>query len=244
MGRFNSSVVMPQAIPQTQIPTYASSNYSSGGYQGNQQYQFSSDIQQQQAKMQEAQRQWPTVFPKNIVGLERDGTIIEDIGTYITDFSQVKPIPGSLEAIRMLRLKGHRLTILTNQSGIYEKKQTIEQVDEVHNGMMRMFGEAGIFSIDGLYYSTSSLKNDIFAKPNIGMFNRARDEQKVNWKQGWYVGDKLADLKAADRAGAKPILVLTGNGQKTLTELNTFANRVLKSKTNVFDNLLAFAQSI
>ena len=179
-----------------------------------------------------------------VVGLDRDGTIIKDIGDYITDPNQVVPIPGSLEAIKMLRDKGHRLVILTNQGGIAKGLQTTQQVDDVHTHLMNVFGQHGISSIDGLYSSTSSMKEDIFAKPNIGMFNRAKDELKVDWKKGWYVGDKISDLKAAEKAGSKPILVLTGHGKETLEKLNTYANRELKKKTLVFNNLLEFVNTL
>jgi D-glycero-D-manno-heptose 1,7-bisphosphate phosphatase len=187
---------------------------------------------------------WPQTFDKPVVGLDRDGTIIQDMGIYITSPNQVTPIPGSLEAIKELRLKGHRLVIITNQGGISKGLQTTQQVDDVHTHLLNLFGQNGISSIDGLYYSTSSMKEDIFAKPNIGMFNRAKDELKVDWKKGWYVGDKISDLKAADKAGAKPVLVLTGHGQETLKKLDTYANRDLKKKTLVFNNLLEFVNTI
>lgn len=179
-----------------------------------------------------------------VVGLDRDGTIIKDIGDYITDPNQVVPIPGSLEAIKILRDKGHKLVILTNQGGIAKGLQTTQQVDNVNNHLMIIFGQNGISSIDGIYYSTSSMKEDTFAKPNIGMFNRAKDELKVDWKKGWYVGDKISDLKAAEKAGSKPILVLTGHGKETLEKLNTYANRELKKKTLVFNNLLEFVNTL
>ena len=188
---------------------------------------------------------WPTVFPKAIVGLDRDGTIIRDMGNYITSPSQLEPLPGALEAVRMIRLKGHKLVILTNQAGISKGLQTQEQVDNVHNSLMQIFGQNGIFSIDGLFYSTSNLKEDIYAKPNIGMFNRAVEANpEINWKQGWYVGDKISDLKAAEKAGAVPVLVRTGHGMETEEKLNTFANRDLKKKTLVFDTLLDFANTL
>lgn len=245
MGRFNVDTAVAQPVPQGQVPSYGGSPYSGGGHNHfQQQNQMSQEQMMKAQQMQEMQRQWPKSFNKPIVGLDRDGTINEDLGEYITDHSQIRYIPGSLDAIRMIRLKGHRLMILTNQGGIYKKMQTTDQVDAVHQSMLQDFGNAGIFSIDGLYYSTSSLKDDLFAKPNPGMFNRARDEHKVVWKEGWYVGDKISDLKAADRVGARPILVLTGHGEKTLKELDTFANRDLKKKTKIYNNLLEFAQSL
>ena len=190
------------------------------------------------------QSDWPSTFDNVVIGLDRDGTINEDRGNYITDPSQLSYIPGSLDAIRQLRLRGHRVVILTNQAGISKGLQTHQQVDRVHEKMMQDFGAAGIMSIDGLYYSTSNLKDDKFAKPNIGMFERAAQEHRLNWKRGYYVGDKISDLKAADKIGATPVLVYTGHGKETLQALDTFANKELKKKTLVYESLADFVSSL
>jgi D-glycero-D-manno-heptose 1,7-bisphosphate phosphatase len=178
------------------------------------------------------------------IGLDRDGTINEDLGTYVTSPDQFRPIQGSLEAVALLRRKGYNIVVLTNQAGISKGLMTQEDVERVHFRMLELLGEAGCPSIDGIYYSTTSLKEDIYAKPNVGMFKRAQDELNVKFKGGAYVGDKISDLKAADKIGALPILVKTGYGTETIEKLNTFANRELKKKTQIFDNLWQFAESL
>jgi len=179
-----------------------------------------------------------------VIGLDRDGTINEDIGTYVTDPDQFKPIEGSLEAVKMIRDKGYDVVILTNQAGIYKGMCDAVDVDIVHNYMLQLLGNIGCKSINGLYYSTTNLKDDIYAKPNIGMFKRAAQEIGVDWKNGLYVGDKMTDLKAAVKAKAKPVLVKTGHGQDTAKKLNTFANKDLKKQTETFENLYQFAHSL
>ena len=201
----------------------------------------------QQNQQQNVPADWPKLFPKSIVGLDRDGVINIDKG-YLTSPDDWEPIPGSLEAIRMIRLKGYKLVILTNQGGIMKKEQTHDQVEAIHQRMMEVFGNAGIYSIDGLFYSESSLKEDYYAKPNLGMFHRAEKEifnSKARFKQnGFYVGDKMTDLKAAERIGAKPILVRTGHGLETEEDLKKFSREKLRKKTKVFDDLLQFAQRL
>ena len=76
------------------------------------------------------------------------------------------------------------------------------------------------------------------------MFQRAEKEIGVDFSKGVYVGDKITDLKAATKIKAKPILVKTGYGEETLKKLNTFANKDLKKRTKVFENLLEFAESL
>ena len=201
-----------------------------------------------QQLQQELPEGWPTVFPKVIVGLDRDGVINVDRGHYITDPADFEVYPESLAAIRQLRLKGYKVVILTNQGGITKGLQTHAQVEAVHQRMFEVFGQAGIATIDGLFYSESSLKEDYYAKPNLGMFHRAEKEifeGKARFKQGgFYVGDKVSDLKAAIRIGATPILVRTGHGVATEGELKKFSKEKLRKKTKVFDNLLQFVEKL
>jgi D-glycero-D-manno-heptose 1,7-bisphosphate phosphatase len=186
-----------------------------------------------------------TVAKFNItIGLDRDGTINEEIGEYIKHPDQFKPIPKSLEAVAMIRQKGYNVVIITNQNGIFKGVLTQEDVEAVHQRMLDLLGQAGCYSIDGIYYSTTSLKQDIYAKPNTGMFKRAEAELGVKFKGGAYVGDKISDLKAAERMGATPILVLTGHGNEEAPKLDTYANRELKSKTMIFEDLWSFANSL
>ena len=201
-----------------------------------------------QQPQQDLPPDWPTVFPKPIVGLDRDGVINVDKGHYITDPDDLEIYPESLAAIRKLRLKGYKVVILTNQGGITKGLQTHAQVDAVHTRLFDVFGKAGIFSIDGLFYSESSLKEDYYAKPNLGMFHRAEKEifnGKSRFKnKGFYVGDKLTDLKAAERIGATPILVRTGHGVITERDLQKFSKEKLRKKTKVFDNLFQFVEKL
>jgi D-glycero-D-manno-heptose 1,7-bisphosphate phosphatase len=178
------------------------------------------------------------------IGLDRDGTINQDMGTSVTHPSQFIPISGSLEAVALIRRKGYNIVILTNQAGISRGEMTPEDVDQVHQYMLDLLGKAGCPSIDGIYYSTTNLKQDIYAKPNVGMFKRAEKEQRLKFKGGAYVGDKISDLKVADKIGAIPVLVKTGDGNETIKKLNTFANRELKKKTQIFENLWEFANSL
>ena len=182
---------------------------------------------------------------KCVVGLDRDGVINVDLGTYVTHPDSFKPIPGSLEAMAELRRKGYKIAIITDQGGIEKGIMTSEDVDKVHNRMFEMLGEAGCYSIDALYYSASSRKEDPYAKPNTGMFKRCEAENKhIKFKGGYYVGDKMKDLKAALNVGATPVLVRTGYGLTTEQELDRYANREVKKRVLIFDNLAQFINSL
>lgn len=181
------------------------------------------------------------IAPKCVIGLDRDGVINKDLWDYCYRPEDFEPIEGSLEAIAKLRRAGHKIVIITNQGGIEKGIYTEDDVNKTHDYLMELLGKAGCMSIDGLYYSASSRKDDPFAKPNTGMFKRCEKEIPfIQFNKGYFVGDKISDLKAAMKMGAKPILVRTGYGERTEQDLNKFAYRKIKKATKVFDNLAAF----
>lgn len=182
---------------------------------------------------------------KCVIGMDRDGVINEDLGTYCFHPDSFKPIPGSMEAMGEARRKGYQLAIITDQGGIAKGLFTQEDVDKVHDRMFEMLMQAGCLSIDALYYSASSDKRDPYAKPNTGMFKRCEKENpSIKFNQGYYVGDKIKDLKAAVNMGAKPVLVRTGYGSDTEAELEKWTYRELKRRTIVFDTLADFINTL
>ena len=182
---------------------------------------------------------------KCVIGLDRDGVLNVDLGTYVTTPVDFTPIEGSLEAVAKLRNLGYKIVIITNQGGVERGLMTEQDVDRVHNRMFELLGAAGCSSINSLYYSASSRKDDMYAKPNLGMFKRCEKENPdIKFRKGYFVGDKLSDLKAAHKIGAKPVLVRTGHGLETEQQLNKFTYRDIKKKTIVFDDLSSFADWI
>lgn len=185
---------------------------------------------------------WPTEFPKCVIGIDRDG-VINEWKNVIKRHEDVSIIEGSLEAIRTLRLKGHRVVLFADQPNIMRGLLSPQDVNNVMEHMMRVFGEGGIFSIDGFYHNTSDDSRDIYAKPNTGMMKRSQNEMGVKFNEGYYVGDTIEDIKMAMNIGATPVLVRTGKGLSTEEKYLKSFNPKYKD-VKVFDNLLEFANSL
>lgn len=183
---------------------------------------------------------WPTEFPNVVVGIDRDG-VINEWKNIITRYEDVRFIPGSLEAIKKLRLRGHRVVLFADQPNISRGLMSDKDVHNIMQFMMKQFGDSGIQSIDGFYYNQSDLSSDVFAKPNIGMLKRAENEMGLTWKGGYYVGDTIEDVKMAQKIGATPILVRTGKGATAEKNIKTGMG---KESIQVFDSLLDFVNSL
>src|SRR5207245_1950094 len=86
----------------------------------------------------------PAVF------LDRDGTIIEDVG-YLRHLDQIVFFPWSIDAIRALNRAGLPVVVITNQSGIARGILTEAFVDETHRRIAEQVA-AGAARIDAYYY--------------------------------------------------------------------------------------------
>lgn len=200
--------------------------------------QFFTEQQQQQYNPND----WPTEFPKCIIGIDRDG-VINEWKNIIKRYEDIEFINGSLQAIRNLRLSGYRVVLFSDQPNISRGLLTSADVNNVMNHMMQMFGQNGIFSIDGFYFNQSDNPQDIFAKPNIGMLNRAQNELQVEFNRGYYVGDTIDDIKMAIKMGSTPVLVRTGKGLATEEKhLKSFNPKYKDVK--IFDTLFDFANTL
>ena len=53
-------------------------------------------------------------------------------------------------------------------------------------------------------------------KPGVGMFLKAKREHNLKLSKCLMVGDSISDMEAGKNLGMETMLVLTGEGQKTL----------------------------
>jgi histidinol-phosphate phosphatase family protein len=182
---------------------------------------------------------------KLVIGIDRDGVINQDLGSYCYQKEKFIPIEGSLESIAKLKSLGYFVTVITNQGGIEKGIYTKHDVDSVHKYMLSLLLNTGCRSIDGIYYSSSSSIENLHAKPNVGMFIEfEKDHPEVKFQHGYFVGDKITDLLAAEKIKATPVLVKTGYGTVTEKLLEDTKYKTLKLKTLIFENLKHFVDVI
>jgi D-glycero-D-manno-heptose 1,7-bisphosphate phosphatase len=150
-----------------------------------------------------------------LIVLDRDGTINHDSDAYIKSPAEWKPIKGSLEAIARLTQAGFRVVVATNQSGIARGLFDVAMLIAIHDAMHRAAAQAG-GRIDAIFFCPHAADSNCECrKPKPGMPLEIARRFNVSLEDVHMVGDALRDLQAAQAAGAKPVLVLTGKGRKT-----------------------------
>lgn len=175
-----------------------------------------------------------------LVILDRDGVINYDSPDYIKSPPEWIALPGSMEAIAILNQKNFKVAIATNQSGIGRGYYSQATFEAIHNKLIATLDTVN-GKIDKLAYCPHITADNCFCrKPKPGMIIEILAFFNINPKHTtvYFVGDSITDLAAAQAAHCQPILVRTGNGCSTIKNLTALDN------TPIFDDLLAFAQSL
>jgi D-glycero-D-manno-heptose 1,7-bisphosphate phosphatase len=161
---------------------------------------------------------------RGIVFLDRDGTLIEEVG-YLCDPARLHPLPGAAEGLRRLSSAGYRLAVISNQAGLARGKFTAAEMDAVHREFVAAFRREGV-AFDAVEYCPHHPEGTVESyrvacdcrKPGTAMADRVlRNLGVPDACPRWVVGDKMTDVLMGVRLGARTILVGTGYGEREKT---------------------------
>ena len=140
------------------------------------------------------------------VFLDRDGTIIFD-GNYISHPSEVRLLPGSAEALALLRTANFKLFLFTNQSGVGRGKFPIDCVHLCNERMLELLGLGPALFTDICIATESPDQPVVYRKPNPRFINESVEKHVLDRMRSWMVGDKLIDAEAGLNAGIGAALI-------------------------------------
>lgn len=175
-----------------------------------------------------------------LIILDRDGVINEDSDDYIKRPEEWIPIAGSLDAIARLNHAGYAVAIASNQSGIARGYFSMESLAAMSVKMSDMLAQYG-GRIDAMVFCPHGPKDGCDCrKPKPGMLIEIGNRFRTSLGNVLFVGDNINDIKAAQAAGVKPVLVRTGKGKQTVATLaeNNFQDVV------VYDDLAKVVDSL
>ena len=147
------------------------------------------------------------------VFIDRDGTVSEEVGYMYTE-ALYKVFPWTGEAIHRINLKGMKVILATNQSGIERGYFTESTMNRVHNRLREELTKSQAM-LDSIYFCPHHPETGCECrKPKPGMLFQAQKELGLDLTRSYMVGDRYLDVRTGKAAGAKAVLVLTGDGVK------------------------------
>lgn len=172
--------------------------------------------------------------------LDRDGVLTLERGDYVKHPGELQLLPGSAEAVARLNAAGIKTALVTNQSVVGRGIISAEMLARIHEKLRAELAAAGA-RLDLLLTCTDPpwAASDR-RKPGPGMLREAMTHFRAGPHEAVMIGDQLADLRAAQAAQVRAILVRTGKGAEVLASgLPQDIFRI-----GVYDSLAAAAETL
>jgi D-glycero-D-manno-heptose 1,7-bisphosphate phosphatase len=149
--------------------------------------------------------------------LDRDGVLVCDSGL-ITEAGQFVLLEGVPDALWLLKRAGFRLIVVTNQAVVARGLISERGLLVLHDAMQDFLMSQGAPRLDAIYacphHPNASLPEYRHEcqcrKPRPGLLLQAAQENDLDLRQSFMIGDRLTDIAAGQRAGCGTILVQTG----------------------------------
>jgi D-glycero-D-manno-heptose 1,7-bisphosphate phosphatase len=143
-----------------------------------------------------------------VIFLDRDGTIIRDVG-YLSRPEDVELLPGAASAIARLNTLDIPTIVITNQSGIARGRFTVRDYLLTQQRLDDLLQENGA-RLDATYYCPDH--PDFTGpcncrKPGTALFQRAMVEHSLDMTSPGYIGDRWRDIEPFHQLGGTPLLI-------------------------------------
>lgn len=167
-----------------------------------------------------------------LIILDRDGVINEDSDEFIKTPEELIMLPGSAQAIARLKQANYTVVIATNQSGVARGLFDISTLNAIHAKLQSEVARYGA-AIDAIFFCPHGPEDGCECrKPRPGLLREIGTRFQTDLNGAPSVGDSLRDVEASRDVGARPILVRTGKGERTL-----LAHRDDLPDVDIYDDL-------
>jgi len=154
--------------------------------------------------------------------------INKEVG-YLHKSEDFEFIDGVFEACKYFQALEYKLIVITNQSGIARGYYQEEDFHTLTKWMLTQFAKQGIDILYVLFCPHGPESTCKCRKPQPGMLLEARDKFDVDMENSWMIGDKEADVSAANAAGINnTILVKSGHSIDEANSKAKFISQIIK----------------
>jgi histidinol-phosphate phosphatase family protein len=173
------------------------------------------DIQSGRVERMSRRTQKPAIF------LDRDGVLNFDEAGGVHRPEEMHLMPDAGEAVRAINKAGLPAICITNQPDIAKGLFTPEDLRQVFAALDTRLSEHGAYLDDAFYcphHPDKGFAGEIAElkvrcdcrKPAPGLILQAAARHNLDLSRSWMIGDRYCDVAAAQAAGARGAMVLTG----------------------------------
>ena len=179
-------------------------------------------------------------FNPPAVFLDRDGTLIPDLGTARKNISENEVAMKIQNSLRELNELGIPIFLVTNQPGISKGEILFEDVDRTHYEIQLLLASNGAFIDDFVFcphHPDSGFEGEIqnlkipckCRKPETALIDLLQKRYSLDLRRSIVIGDSQADQNLASRIKATFFRVDSSNLEVSCSEQLNKASTMLKS---------------
>jgi D-glycero-D-manno-heptose 1,7-bisphosphate phosphatase len=171
------------------------------------------------ASAQDGFRQDRSGSSKRCAFLDRDGVInrVAQPGHYILRWGDFAFIPQVVDWIRLLRLFGYRVIVVTNQRCVARGLLSLDDLHAIHYRMQAILDAAGA-PLDAVYFCPHEDGECNCRKPRPGLVLKAAEDHDLNLGECLLIGDSRRDAELARTCGLRFIRVQEGRLLETISQ--------------------------
>ncbi len=157
------------------------------------------------------------LYPKKVLFIDRDGTIIEEPSDtlQVDSLDQLVFLPKVIRNLYFISSKlDFELVMVSNQDGLGTKSYPQENFDAVQTKMLQILENEGI-RFNKIFIDKSLPHENLpTRKPGTAMLTEFFDENLYNLKESFVIGDRVSDVELANNLGCKAILISEKESKK------------------------------
>jgi imidazoleglycerol-phosphate dehydratase/histidinol-phosphatase len=148
---------------------------------------------------------------KNIIFVDRDGTILEEPRDYQVDsLEKMEFVPGIISGLQLLQQSGYTLILVSNQDGLGTSKYPRKSFDLVQAKMLGLLEGEGVH-FDRIFICPHfERQNCACRKPKVGLIP-SKVRKLVDLSRSFVLGDRLTDVEFAENLGVRSVRLLSKN---------------------------------
>ena len=142
--------------------------------------------------------------------IDRDGTLLQSPppGGQIDSFEKLHFYPHVITWLgKIARELPFKLVMVTNQNGLNTAMYPTDQFYPTQNFMLEVFKNEDIIFDDIVIDESLPEQNSPMRKPRIGRMTKFLNNENVDIKNSFVIGDRLTDVQFAKNLGCKGIFI-------------------------------------
>lgn len=151
--------------------------------------------------------------------IDRDGVINKERGDYTWKINDFVILPDVITALTILKEKGFKLIVITNQGGIAKGLYSYDEFLTLNSFMLSQLNAKQTL-IDEVFLCPHHPSHGacLCRKPESLMLEKAMARFQIDANQSWMIGDQDRDVQAAQKLGIKSLKIESNSSLLSILE--------------------------